>query len=157
MRTPTLANLAWWVSNVGHYSRFMAALNDPRAAQERILFRYLLDNADTAFGRRHGFTLIRSVADYQARVPLSTYDDFAPYVDRIRAGEAGVLTREPVRRLVPSSGSTRAEKLIPYTDTLAREFRRGIGPWVFDLYRRDPKLLGGRAYWSVSPAAQRSQ
>ena len=38
-----------------------------------------------------------------------------------------------------------------------REFRRGISPWVFALYRRKPALLQGTAYWSVSPPATAPQ
>ena len=46
------------------------------------------------------------IAGYQERVPLSRYEDYAAAVDRIAAGEAGVLTREPVTLLEPTSGST---------------------------------------------------
>ena len=152
---PAAANVLWWGANAGRAARFVAALRDPKAEQQRVLTRYLADNADTEFGRLHRFGRIRSVTDYQAAVPLSDYDNYGPFIDHIASGAQHVLTREPVRRLVPSSGSTRAEKLIPYTDGLVREFNRGIGPWIFDLYRRDPRLIAGRAYWSVSPVAQR--
>jgi hypothetical protein len=55
-------------------------------------------------------------------------------------------------RLVPSSGSTTAAKLIPYTSTLQAEFARGLGAWIAELYRNRPGMLGGLAYWSISPA-----
>lgn len=135
----------------------MLALQHPRAVQWRILFRYIRDNAGTEFGRRHEFDRIKNVAEYQARVPLSDYEDYVPCVERIASGESHVLTRAPVRCFVPTSGSTNAEKLIPYTDELRREFNRGIGPWIFDLYLHDPRLMGGRAYWSISPVAQRER
>src|SRR5688500_8866952 len=151
------ANLLWWGANAGRAALYERALRNPRAEQARILAGYRRDNADTEFGRRHRFVDIRSAADYQAAVPLSDYDDCADDIRRIADGAPDVLTREPVRRLVPTGGSTGGEKLIPYTAGLVREFNRGIGPWVFDLYRRDPRLMGGRAYWSVSPVTQRAR
>jgi hypothetical protein len=149
-----LVNLAWAGSGAAPFLRYRAALANPAAAQARLLQRYLRDNADTDFGRRHGFARVRTPADFRAAVPLRNYDDFAPYVDRVRSGEPNVLTAEPVRRLVPSGGSTRAAKLVPYTRSLQSEFSAGIGPWVCDLFRLDPNLMAGPAYWSVSPAAQ---
>ncbi len=49
---------------------------DPVASQARLLARLLRRAAGTRFGKAHGFAGIRSVADYQARVPLRRYEDF---------------------------------------------------------------------------------
>ena len=152
-----LVNLAWAGSNAAGHVRYRAALRDPAGAQFRLLRTYLHDNADTEFGRTHCFSRLRTPADFRAAVPLHTFDDYAPYIDRIAGGEPKVLTRQPVRRLVPSGGSTRAQKLIPYTAALQAEFNAAIGPWVCDLFRQDRALMAGPAYWSVSPAAQRSE
>jgi hypothetical protein len=51
----------------------------------------------------------------------------------------------------PTSGSTSATKLIPYTRTLQAEFGRGIETWIADLFLHQPGLLRGTAFWSVSP------
>jgi hypothetical protein len=139
------ANVAWGAASLPAWRRFRSALGDPEAAQVRQLRRYLAANADTAFGRAHGFARMKTVADFQSGVPLSTWDDIAPWIDRIGSGEPGVLTREPVRRLVPSSGSTAAAKLVPYTASLQREISEGVGAWVGGLFRRAPGLMRGRA------------
>ncbi len=149
----TLANALWWASNALGHARFRNNLNNPRAAQQAILLRYLRTNAQTAFGRAHQFASIRSIHDYQSRVPLSTFDDYEHYIERIRGGEPGILTRAPIARLMPSSGSSRARKLIPYTAALQREFNAAIAPWIWSLFRQDPRLMMGRAYWSISPIA----
>jgi hypothetical protein len=61
------------------YTRWRTARlqRQPAAAtQERQLLRLLRKAAATRFGRDHGFADIRSVAAYQARVPLRRYEDF---------------------------------------------------------------------------------
>jgi hypothetical protein len=144
-------NLAWCLSNLPSWWRYRRALAQPARAQERVLRSYVGRNADTAFGRAHGFDRIRSVADYQRRVPIARYEDYEPLIARVARGERAVLTMAPVRRLAVTGGSTAGPKLIPYTAALHAEYARGVGPWVVDLYRRRPQLLGGPAYWSITP------
>ena len=76
------------------------------------------------------------------------------WIARIAAGEKNVLTAEEVTRLVPTSGSSGARKLIPFTAGLQREFDAAIAPWVCDLYRGHPSMACGPAYWSITPALQ---
>jgi GH3 auxin-responsive promoter len=48
---------------------------DPVAAQAGELLALVQHARETTFGRSHGFGTIRSVADYQARVPLRRWED----------------------------------------------------------------------------------
>lgn len=153
--TATIANVLWSASNLPAYARLVRALHQPQAAQARILRKLLRRNADSAFGQAHGFARIRDHLEFSQRVPLADYGSHAPWIDRIRQGEPNVLTREPVSRLVPTSGSSGARKLIPFTAGLQREFDAAIGPWLVDLSRQVPGLLGGPAYWSITPLAGR--
>lgn len=148
-----MKNLPWLAANVPGYLRFRRALADPEAAQRALLRRYLQANADTAFGRAHGFSTIRTAEEYRERVPRADWEDVAPWVDRIAAGEPEILTRSPVRTLEPTSGSSAARKLVPYTADLQREIRRAVAPWIVDLYARRPRLVSGTAYWSITPVA----
>jgi hypothetical protein len=125
----------------------------PEAVQRSLFERYLRTNADTSFGRVHGFATIRTAEEYRERVPLILSENLAPWVDRIAAGETRVLTHSPVRTLEPTSGSSAAAKLIPYTATLQREIRRAVAPWIVDLYAHRPRLALGSAYWSITPLA----
>ena len=120
-------------------------------------FGGLLDsNAHTVFGRRYRFSGMRNVSDFQCKVPVQNYDDLYPMIEDIRRGRSNVLTREPVTHLMPSSGSTAARKLIPYTRSLQREFNRAIGAWMVDLYSRHQGLVAGRSYWSITPYLEES-
>jgi len=72
-------------------------------------------NRDTDFGRRHGFASLRTVEDYQRALPVSTYEPFRPYMERIARGEQKVLTADRVEYLGVTSGTTGQRKLLPVT------------------------------------------
>ena len=151
------ANSAWIAASTPAWRRFREALAQPEAAQDALLRRQLAANHACAYGRVHGFAHLTSYAEFSGRVPLVSYEDLAPWVDRIACGEQAVLTTEAVTRLVPTSGSTGARKLIPFTASLQREFNAAIGAWIVDLARQYPAIRGGSAYWSVTPVARRPE
>ena len=148
----TAANSLWLAGCLSEFARFHGATRRVAEEQQRILLRTLARNADTDFGREHGFSSIRSIREFQQRVPLRDYDAHSRWIDRAARETVNVLTRDPVRLFEPTSGSAGASKLIPYTAALQQEFQRGIRAWIADLFLHDRKLLSGQAYWSVSPA-----
>lgn len=84
-----------------------------------MLLDILRRHRDTAFGRAHGFAaILRSrdpVAEYRRRVPLAVYHDFEHCLERMAAGESGLLTADRVVFFAPSSGTTGRAKMIPIT------------------------------------------
>ena len=146
-----IVNRVWIAACARELRRFEDALQRLEEVQHDLLLATLRRNADTVFGRAHGFSEIRTVRDFQERVPISGHAAIAGSVAEIARGATGVLTAEPVSRLLPTSGSTSGSKLVPWTATLGREFRRGIDPWIAALYTRHPELLDCKAYWSISP------
>ena len=54
--------------------------NAPLDAQKQV-FRELIASArDTAFGRDHDFSGIRTYEDFKSRVPIRDYEELKPYV-----------------------------------------------------------------------------
>jgi hypothetical protein len=131
---------------------FAKATQHVAESQADVLAAIVRQNSRTEFGRAHDFGGIDGSRAYRQRVPLSRYEDYAAALDRIAANEQGVLTRDRVELLEPTSGTTDGEKLIPYTASLRRQFQRAIAAWIVDLFRHRPALRHGRAYWSISPA-----
>jgi hypothetical protein len=154
---PLIANSLWYLSSLPESLAFYWARRNLADTQQRLLLNLLHRNASTEFGRRYGFVDLRSVGDYQRRVPLTTYDDYAETIERIGAGQPEVLTHEPVRLLEPTSGSTAASKYIPYPPSLKADFQRAITPWIVNLFSHRPGLLVGQAYWSVSPVTRQNE
>ena len=138
-------------ASLGGYRAFVLAGRDPERVQRRLLGRIIAQNRDTEFGRRQGFASIQSYEDYRDAVPPCEYEDLRGQVERIMEGAQAVLTAEPVIALVPTSGSASATKLIPYTETLLRQFRAAVSPWLASLLLHSPALRGGSQFWITSP------
>jgi len=125
------------------------------ASQEAMLVRMVAEAKDTAFGRAHGFATIRTRADYQRQVPIGTWDDFEPYIDRIVAGEAGVLTSEgPPMMFNKTSGTTSKPKLIPVGARTM--YGNGVTQklWAYHAIRKHPHFLDGKAIPLVNKAVE---
>lgn len=131
---------------------FQRATHNVEQMQAQILVALIKSHQNTEFGHKHQFHRINSLQNFQQFVPLSTYTDYAPAIQRISAGQPKVLTSDPVRLLEPTSGTTSGEKLIPFTHGLHQQFQRAIAPWIYNLLTQRPTLRSGRAYWSISPA-----
>ncbi len=149
-----LANSAWFAGSLPAHYRFRRALRNPAQTQRSILARLLRANAGADFGRKHAFASIKSVRDFQSAVPIQSYEEIEPWIDRIKAGERNVLTAEPVVAFEKTSGSSSAAKYIPYTRSLLREFQLAVGVWMVDLYRSYPALFAGTSYWSITPLSR---
>ena len=147
-----IANSVWAATNLRAYARFRRALMRPALEQSRLLHSYIRRNAQTAFGKAHDFGSIENYEDFARGVPLAGHDAFEPWIERIRRGESNVLASDRVTHLVPTSGTSNARKLIPFTAGLQREFNAALGPWLVDLVRPAPAIAGGPHYWSVTPA-----
>lgn len=93
--------------------------------QERTLRRLVAAAEATEFGREHDFRGIRSIADYQARVPVRDYLGFQPRWARAVAGEQDVTWPGRPRHWVKTSGTTAGDKLIPVTPEAFASHRRG--------------------------------
>ena len=112
--------------------------------ESRKLSKILSSNKNTIYGKRYSFCDIKSIACFQKKVPISTYEDYISYINKIKNGEQNILTSEKVLLLEPSSGSTSAKKLIPYTKGLKYEFSSAISTWLWDLNKNFPRLKYGQ-------------
>ncbi|MBI3165302.1 MAG: GH3 auxin-responsive promoter family protein [Chloroflexi bacterium] len=142
-----LANRLWLFASRKAARDFETASHHVEETQAHILQKYLAKNHNTEYVNRS----IGTQGSSACHLPLTTYDDYIPYIERIADGEKNVLTRDPVQLFELSSGSTSASKMIPYTRTLKREFGFALSAWITDLYTHHPDLMTGPAYWSISP------
>ena len=82
-----------------------------------LLMRIVRDNQNTEYGRRYHFDQIHSVEDYKRLVPLSSYDDYAPYIERmVKNRERNLITAYPIIQYAKTSGSVGVPKKVPVSD-----------------------------------------
>jgi hypothetical protein len=137
-----------------HRARFEAATQDPERSQAQVLARLLAHNADTAFGREHGFGAIRTPAEYARRVPVRDYEAFRPYVERIASGVPRVLTADPVVMFTTTSGTTSEPKRIPVTAAWRSQMASLTRLWMLGALRDHPRCFGGKVLYAASPAVE---
>src|SRR5215211_7091436 len=131
--------------------RFDNLSRAPAQSQQRLLREILGANADTEFGRRHGFGSIATFRDFQERVPISGYEDLEPYINAEMQGRSNQLTRHPPVLFTTTSGTTGASKYIPMTREGKRAKSRLMWLWLSALYRDHPGIVAGRMLSVVSP------
>ncbi|PQA56311.1 GH3 auxin-responsive promoter family protein [Siphonobacter curvatus] len=129
-------------------ARIEAFRRDPWPIQERQLQRLIRSGRSTVWGKQYGYRQIRSLADFQREVPISTYEDLFPYIERVMKGEDRVLWPSPIRFFSKSSGTTNARsKYIPVTREALDEghFRAGkdmMALWVD--HKPDTRVFEGK-------------
>lgn len=96
--------------------RLRLTCEDADRMQRETLFHLLQTNKDTEFGKSHTFSAIESIADFQDRIPLSDYEDYAGQIARIISGESNILTAKDSIYFCISSGTTGKEKYLPLTE-----------------------------------------
>ena len=118
--------------------------------------------ANTAYGRAHGIEPRLNQTTWSTRVPLRTYEGFAPYVERMKSGEANVLWPGRCAYYAVSSGTTAGRtKYLPITPAMLEHFRQaGLDSLLYYSARAGhAKVFGGKHLFlggatTLSPLAE---
>jgi len=134
--------------------RFDQQCRDPMETQRRLLQHIVDSNADTAFGKAHGFSDIRSIGAFKQHVPIQGYADHEPYIQRMLDGASGQLTREDPVFYATTSGTTGASKFIPVTPESRAAKSNLVRLTIAAIHRAHPTALSGRILSVVSPEVE---
>jgi len=95
-------------------------------ARQQVIFSELMRRmAGTAYGRDTGIERGMRYETFRSRVPVRPYEDFVPYVERMKLGEANVLWPGRCDNFAVSSGTTAGRtKYIPVTSGMLAHFRQ---------------------------------
>ncbi len=135
------------------YRALLKAAKFGRSAQEHIRREKLQRNADSEFGQEHGFAKIRSYADFAAQVPIRTYEELSPWVNRVVSGNERALLGSGQRVLMfaMTSGSTDRPKYVPVTPAFLQEYRRGWNAFGAKAVQDHPDAFARPILQVVSP------
>lgn len=122
--------------------RLLDAAEDCRSTQHAVLSRLLKLNEASRFSKEHRLTSTLGVTEFRARLPVSNFETFRPYIERLKVGETDALLG-PQNKLLMfalSSGTTSTAKFIPITQQFLDDYRRGWQIWGIQSYDARPGL-----------------
>jgi len=133
--------------------RLLAASEEPRAAQAALLRDILAKNAETTFGRTHGFGRLRSLEDFRDAVPVQDYETLRPLIERQELSGEPCLTAERPIFYNRTSGTLGAPKHLPVTASgLAR--LQALQRLAALAYSRGSAAFAGRMLAIPGPAIE---
>jgi hypothetical protein len=89
-------------------------LKYPHEVQEELLFNLIKAAENTQIGKKYDFSSIKSYTTFSERIPVSTYEDLEPLIEKTRQGEQNVFWHSNIKWFAKSSGTTNAKsKFIP--------------------------------------------
>jgi len=126
-------------------AEFEAATHRPRQLQDEIRQRIIAAQRETQFGREHRFSEIHTLADFRRNLPISTYEDYEPYIKRMRGGRLDALVSDKkIHMFAMTSGTTASRKYIPVTPQYLADYRRGWTVWGMNVVNQyGPKVFRG--------------
>jgi hypothetical protein len=131
-----------------------ASLDRPRETQAARLNEILARNAGCEAGREYGFAGLDDADAYRRTLPIVTYEDLVPAIERMKAGTPNVLTADPVEMFAVTSGTTGRPKFVPVTRPMNLAQHRSHRLWMSRLVRDHPGVTRGALLSIVSPAEE---
>ncbi len=117
----------------------------PLATQQAVYRQLLVRGHKSIYGHDHGLKADTSLADFKRQVPIVSYEELFPYIQRGLRGEANVLWPGFTHWYSKSSGTTNARsKYIPITTESLQGCHFKAGRDVLALYQHqvpESKLL----------------
>jgi hypothetical protein len=116
MPIPIINSIASWVLKQ-RIHQIELFLKYPNEVQEELLMNLIRRAENTVIGAQYDFSSITSYITFSERVPVSSYEDLQPLIERTRQGEQNVFWDAPIKWFAKSSGTTNAKsKFIPVSN-----------------------------------------
>jgi len=121
----------------------------PLEVQDEMLKKLLTTARYTEFGQKYAFDDIVNYDDFQRRVPIHTYEQLFPYIERQMRGEQNLLWPSETKWFAKSSGTTNARsKFIPVSPEALDECHFKGGKDLLSIYVNnypDTQVFSGKS------------
>src|SRR5689334_9573312 len=107
----------------------------PHEVQEEVLKRLLSTASFTEFGKKYSFDELVNYDDFKKRIPVHTYEQIFPFIERLMRGEQNILWPSEIKWFSKSSGTTNARsKFIPVSMEALEECHFKGGKDLLSIY-----------------------
>ncbi len=138
----------------GPLRRFVENAAQGAEIQQKLLRHVLKTNAPTTFGRKYSFEQLGNVAEFQDAVPVHTYEDLRPAIERQAKTGSLELTLEPPVFYTQTSGTTAKPKIIPVTQSAIQRYQRDQRLAAAGQFLAAPALFNGKVLAITSAAVE---
>ncbi|MFC6098206.1 GH3 auxin-responsive promoter family protein [Flavobacterium qiangtangense] len=148
MALPIINSVAtWFLKKRIHQIELF--LKYPNEVQEELLLNLIRTAENTVIGKQYGFSSIKSYREFIERVPISTYEDLEPLIERTRTGEQNVFWNTPIKWFAKSSGTTNSKsKFIPVSNESLQNCHYNASKDLLSLYlnnNEESQLFTGKS------------
>ena len=97
------------------YKQIKKGMDTAVEDQQNILHNLIKVGTKTEFGKEHCFDAIKTAEDFAVQVPIRDYEEFKPYIEKIKEGKHNILWKGQPIYFAKTSGTTSGIKYIPIT------------------------------------------
>ncbi len=148
MPIPLFNSIASWLLKK-RYHQIELFLKYPAEVQEEVLHQLLEIAEDTEIGKKYDFASIAQYREFQERVPIVSYEEMEPIIERTRKGEQNIFWPTTIKWFAKSSGTTNAKsKFIPVSEEALEDCHYKSGKDLLCLYlnnNEDSQLFTGKS------------
>ncbi|UII28451.1 GH3 auxin-responsive promoter family protein [Fulvivirga maritima] len=110
-------------------------LKYPHEVQRELQKKLVTEAKHTEFGKKYGFKDISNYDDFKNTVPVHSYEQLFPYIERLMKGEQNILWPSEVTWFAKSSGTTNARsKFIPVSQEALEDCHFKGGKDLISIY-----------------------
>jgi len=145
---PIIPSMVRWL-NARRLMQIGLFKKNPVEIQQETLYRLLEKGSSTEWGKKYNYSSISSIKEFQSAVPVQTYEELIPYVERLIRGESDLLWPGKIKWFAKSSGTTSTKsKFIPVTNDALHNCHYRAARDVLTIYtlnNPDTRIFAGKA------------
>lgn len=148
MALPIINSVATWILKK-RIHQIELFLKYPNEVQEELLLNLVRSAENTYVGKHYEFETIKSYQTFSERIPISTYEDLQPLIEKTRQGEQNIFWPSNIKWFAKSSGTTNAKsKFIPVSNEALENCHYKAAKDLLSLYlnnNEDSQMFTGKS------------
>jgi len=148
MPVPIINSIASWILKK-RIHQIELFIKYPNEVQEELLLNLIKTAENTALGKEYDYSSIKRYTTFAERIPISTYEDLEPLIEKTRKGEQNIFWPSSIKWFAKSSGTTNAKsKFIPVSTEALENCHYKAGKDLLSLYlnnNQDSQLFVGKS------------